>query len=117
MEWIPKTSQHRNLTLENNILPLLLLGFELTTFQSRVQCAPNTLSWLLHYATFEKRFIHVYLLDSVTHLGGGEYPRPVVIRVVLTGAAVILAGGWTIWSIALPGLNEMFHTFRGDILF
>ena len=34
VEWTPNKSQHTKLTLEKKILPPLLLGFELTTFQS-----------------------------------------------------------------------------------
>ena len=33
VEWTPTRSQHTKLTLEKKILPLLLLGFELATFQ------------------------------------------------------------------------------------
>ena len=37
--------QHRKLTWEKKILPLLLPGFELATFQSWVWCSTNKLSW------------------------------------------------------------------------
>ena len=37
VEGTPKKSQHTKLTLEKKILPLLLLGFELATFRSRVR--------------------------------------------------------------------------------
>ena len=44
MEQTPNKSQHRMLTLEKKILSPLLLGFELTTFQSWVWCFTNKLS-------------------------------------------------------------------------
>ena len=37
VERTPKKSQHTKLTLEKTIFPLLLPGFELATFRSRVQ--------------------------------------------------------------------------------
>ena len=37
MEWTPNKSQHTKLTLKKKILPLLLPGFELATFRSRVR--------------------------------------------------------------------------------
>ena len=39
VEWTLNKSQHTKLTLEEKILPLLLLGFELATFPSRVGCS------------------------------------------------------------------------------
>ena len=41
-----RMSQHRKLTLEKKILPLLLPGLKVTTFRSWVWCSTNTLSWL-----------------------------------------------------------------------
>ena len=41
--WTSNESQHTKLTLEKKILPLLLLGFKLTTFRSRVWCSTNKL--------------------------------------------------------------------------
>ena len=40
-------SQHTKLTLEKKFLPSVLLGFELTTFKSRVWCSTNELFWLV----------------------------------------------------------------------
>ena len=39
MEGTPNKSQHTKLTLEKNILLLLLPGFKLTTFRSQVTCS------------------------------------------------------------------------------
>ena len=38
-ERAPNQSQHTKLTLEKNILPPLLPGFELVTFRSRIRCS------------------------------------------------------------------------------
>ena len=46
MERTPNKSRHRKLTLEKKILPLLLPGFELATFPSRVWRSTNKLSRL-----------------------------------------------------------------------
>ena len=46
LERTPKKSLHSKLTVEKKILPLLLPGFELATFRSRVQHSTNKLSQL-----------------------------------------------------------------------
>ena len=48
MEQTLNESQHAKLTLEKKILPLLLLGFELATFSSKVRHS-NQLAILAHY--------------------------------------------------------------------
>ena len=45
VEWTPNKSQHTKWTLEKNILPLLLPGFELATFRSWVWHCPGFLMW------------------------------------------------------------------------
>ena len=48
------TSQHRKLTLEKNILPLLLQGFKPATFQSWVTTLTTELSPLPCYTTYRQ---------------------------------------------------------------
>ena len=62
VERTPNKSQHRKLTLEKKILPLLLLGFKLATFQSRDWRSTNTLCWLQGHS---KHYIKV--LDHRPH--------------------------------------------------
>ena len=49
VEWIPNKSQHTKLTLEKKILPPLLPGFKLTTFQSQVRCSNQQAILAPHY--------------------------------------------------------------------
>ena len=53
IEWTPIKSQHSKLTQEENILPPLLPGFELTAFQSWVRCSTNELSRTVTLQGFE----------------------------------------------------------------
>ena len=65
VEWTLHKSQHAKLTLKKKILPPLLLGFEPTTFRSRVQRSSQQATQLPHACS------HVY---THTHTGSPQKP-------------------------------------------
>ena len=75
MERTPNKSQHTNLTLEKKIIPLLLPGFELATFRSRVRRSDNKLFRIQHVTTHvvkkqkQKCFKHMKTAEMLTSFG------------------------------------------------
>ena len=59
-------SQHTKLTLEKKILPLLLLGFKLSTFRSQLRCSYQQ-AILATTCTVEKRGIHWARFPTGSH--------------------------------------------------
>ena len=68
-------SQHSKLTPEKKILPPLLPGFELATFQSRVRLFTNKLSWLLGKKSKNEQTTRISLF--VLSLSSGKPIEPV----------------------------------------
>ena len=63
VERTPKKSQHTKLTLEKTIFPLLLPGFELATFRSRVQRSYQQAIPALDYNVLSTAHVVVQSLD------------------------------------------------------
>ena len=70
VERTPNKSQHTKLTLEKKILSPPLLGFELATFQSRVQCSnQQAILASLHIQLIQEMQLVWSLLTGELHFG------------------------------------------------